>query len=198
MTIPSTLPLWATEDQVDPITNQDNVVEPTEAYKASGWNFKDIPPRQYFNWLFRKINEWFTYIKNDIVTDSEATVSLGGVQGTVTGTLRWVTLGSTIIVKIPRLYSGDPINGVKDVYIKDIPTALQIKQSEAADGYYSCIIPVQQGTTVSWATIFPAHCVSDFEVDKWAVYFEGKNASWPANTARTIKPVTVAMFRYPL
>ena len=55
-------PRWATEDQVDPISGQLNVVEPPEERKDSGWDRHEVPPRQWWNWLHRKTFEWLQFL----------------------------------------------------------------------------------------------------------------------------------------
>ena len=55
-------PRWATEDQIDPISGQNNVVEPPTTKKDNGWARKEIPPRQWFNWLGRKTYEVFEFL----------------------------------------------------------------------------------------------------------------------------------------
>lgn len=55
-------PRWATEDQVNAVSGQLNVVEPPEERKDSGWDRFEIPPRQWLNWIARKTYEWLVYI----------------------------------------------------------------------------------------------------------------------------------------
>lgn len=60
--IPDKLPRFATETVVDPVTNQPNVVEPTESKKNVGWSAFEPPARNFFNWLHRKTYEWLNYL----------------------------------------------------------------------------------------------------------------------------------------
>jgi len=55
-------PRWATEEQVDSISGQLNVVEPPPERKDSGWDRHEIPPRQWLNWIALKTYEWLVYI----------------------------------------------------------------------------------------------------------------------------------------
>ena len=55
-------PQWATEDQIDPISQQTNVIEPPIERKESGWTRHEVPPRQWLNWLARKTYEWLVYL----------------------------------------------------------------------------------------------------------------------------------------
>jgi len=49
---------WADDDVVDPISGQNNVVEPPNSKKPGGWVRFETPPRQYFNWLARIVDRW--------------------------------------------------------------------------------------------------------------------------------------------
>lgn len=48
-----TVPNWATNDVVDPVSGQPNVVTPPTEKQNNGWAFGEFPPRQWFNWLGR-------------------------------------------------------------------------------------------------------------------------------------------------
>jgi len=61
MTKPTKIPEWAISDVVNPTSGQNNVVEPTAPQKNLGWDFKEKPPRQYFNWLQRLNYLWITW-----------------------------------------------------------------------------------------------------------------------------------------
>jgi hypothetical protein len=50
---PSVLPQWAIDDQVDPVSMQNNVLTPPPAFQMYGWLRSQFPPRQWFNWLGR-------------------------------------------------------------------------------------------------------------------------------------------------
>lgn len=55
-------------DVTDPTTLQNNSVEPDDGKKRTGFLYNEKPPRQHFNWLFRKIAQWIRYL------DSEPTI----------------------------------------------------------------------------------------------------------------------------
>lgn len=61
---PDKLPEWASQDVTDPSSGQPNVSEPPEARKDSGWNRREIPPRQWFNWLHRYYYLWTVWLRN--------------------------------------------------------------------------------------------------------------------------------------
>ncbi len=69
---PESLPQWATTEVVNAETGQLNVIEPPEEKKLIGWEFKEFPPRNWFNWLFRIIYYWLRhYSQRTLVTDGD-------------------------------------------------------------------------------------------------------------------------------
>lgn len=62
---PDQYPDWATDDQVSPVSGQNNVETPPSEKKQYGWGYEEIPPRQWFNWLGRKVAEWIRFIDED-------------------------------------------------------------------------------------------------------------------------------------
>jgi hypothetical protein len=59
---PDELPRFASNNVVDPISGQPNVLEPPEEKKDTGWDRLEFPPRNWFNWLHRKTFEWLRYL----------------------------------------------------------------------------------------------------------------------------------------
>ena len=49
-------------DIADGPTGGLNVIEPSEAKKDAGWGFEEFPPRNWFNWLLRKIASWIYWL----------------------------------------------------------------------------------------------------------------------------------------
>jgi len=80
-TRPDKLPEWATVDEIDPVSGQSNVVEPPPERKESGWTRREIPPRQWFNWLARTVGKWIEWARDEIdaldgrVTTNESDLS---------------------------------------------------------------------------------------------------------------------------
>ena len=70
---PTIIPVWAQNDVVDPISGQNNVLEPPNEKKLEGWASLEYPPRNWFNWLFRYIYLWILWFKQQeeqaVVTD---------------------------------------------------------------------------------------------------------------------------------
>ena len=71
---PEKFPDWAIEDEVDEVSGQLNVVEPPAQRFDSGWTRREIPPRQWMNWLARKTGLWFRWVEDRI--ESLGTASL--------------------------------------------------------------------------------------------------------------------------
>lgn len=61
-TKPTKFPEWASQDETDPTSGEANVAEPPESRKDSGWSRREIPPRQWFNWLGRLTYEWIEWL----------------------------------------------------------------------------------------------------------------------------------------
>lgn len=72
---PTTLPKWAENDVVDPISQQNNVLEPPTEKQDEGWSRLEFPPRQWFNWLSRWVYRWILWFKQQeeqsVVTDGD-------------------------------------------------------------------------------------------------------------------------------
>jgi hypothetical protein len=54
-------PKFAANDYVDPVSKQNNVVEPPDAVKTQGWPYRAKGVRQWFNWLHRLTYQWLVY-----------------------------------------------------------------------------------------------------------------------------------------
>ncbi len=64
------LPEWALADQVNPTSSQNNVIAPGATHKNFGWDFKEKPPRQFFNWLGRLTHEWLAFLQEEQQTST--------------------------------------------------------------------------------------------------------------------------------
>jgi hypothetical protein len=74
---PTFYPNWATEDQVDPVSLQNNVLTPPSEKQLEGFARLEFPPRNWFNWLFRTINDWIIWFDQIL---SQGVVTLGTGQ----------------------------------------------------------------------------------------------------------------------
>jgi len=59
---PDMFPVWASDDQADPISKQNNVLVPPTNKQQYGWARLEFPPRNWFNWLARKTYQWLQYL----------------------------------------------------------------------------------------------------------------------------------------
>ena len=79
LTPPSSFPDWAVQNQVDDVSGQNNVLVPPPEKQQYGWSRLEFPVRQWFNWLFRTINDWIQYLAQQagqsIVTNGDGSDS---------------------------------------------------------------------------------------------------------------------------
>jgi len=113
-----TFPRWATQDIVNPISGEYNVYEPSEQKKDLGWDYNEVPPRQYFNWLARQTElsleyvEAYTKYTHAVLSASQLptanasnagliySINTGGIYKPVycTGSVwKEITLGATVV-----------------------------------------------------------------------------------------------------
>jgi hypothetical protein len=114
LTPPSLFPNWATDDQVDPVSQQNNVLLPPPEKQQFGFARLEFPPRNWFNYLFRTINNWIMYLAQQ--AGLSATVDGSGsspVVNVVTGGMASISVVDTAstakyyegIVYVPPGYS---------------------------------------------------------------------------------------------
>ena len=65
-TKPDKFPEWANDNPTDPVSGQSARVAPPQSKKDSGWSREEVPPRQWFNWLFWKINQWVVWFEDRV------------------------------------------------------------------------------------------------------------------------------------
>lgn len=63
---PTVLPEWAMSNEVDPISGQNNVVVPPPEKKLLGWDYLEIPNRQWWNWFQRTVSDWIAYFNENL------------------------------------------------------------------------------------------------------------------------------------
>jgi hypothetical protein len=59
---PDKFPDWAMEDSIDPISLQNNSIEPPDEKKEYGWAYRDKGARNWFNFLGRYTGRWIRYL----------------------------------------------------------------------------------------------------------------------------------------
>lgn len=103
---PAELPTWAAQDQIDPVSGQNNVLTPPVQQQQYGWQRLAFPPRNWFNWLGRLTYQWLQYFRqNDTFS---TTVITSAVQG-----------GNSVL---PICNPSIATRGVTMIYINDIAT----------------------------------------------------------------------------
>lgn len=73
-------PEWATDDVVLTEAGTDNKIRPIEEARLTGYDYKQKPPVQEFNWMFNNIFQWIDYLESttdaigitDIASQAEA------------------------------------------------------------------------------------------------------------------------------
>jgi len=81
---PSDLPQWATSNIVDPVSGQNNVLEPPPEKKTDGWNRLEKPARNWFNWLGRLTYNWLNWF-NQQESQARVVETTGVIADVVTG-----------------------------------------------------------------------------------------------------------------
>jgi len=106
---PSKEPEWASVPGVDPVSGQPNIVEPSESKKDSGFNFKERPPRQDFNWWMNLVWDWVKHFKSRIAglyTNLSAVVVAGGLTPDLEDT-------NQLYPALLRVFNGNYIEGFR-------------------------------------------------------------------------------------
>lgn len=89
---PSNYPRWASQNIVDPVSGETNVVEPPSAHKDEGWQRKEIPPRQWQNWLARQYYDWIVYLDEAVhKLDTHTVAQLPSASNAGKGAIVYVT-----------------------------------------------------------------------------------------------------------
>jgi len=63
---PTMLPEWASDDVINPINGQYNVVVPPLEKKQAGWGYLEKPNRQWLNWFQRTVYDWIAYFDQNL------------------------------------------------------------------------------------------------------------------------------------
>lgn len=124
-TRPDKFPDWAEDDVTSPISGQNNVVEPSAAKQAKGWDYREKPVRQFMNWLQRYYGRWIRYLDEGKLTTADNLSDLDDVPtardnlGLGTGALEDVTTSATDTTAGRLLKVGD-INAVGRVDYREV------------------------------------------------------------------------------
>jgi len=67
-TRPTVFPDWALLDQVSGGSGKNNVIEPPAGYQNYGWDYQELPARNYDNWRGRIVTNWLHYLDEKVFT----------------------------------------------------------------------------------------------------------------------------------
>mgnify|MGYP001567157415 CR=1 FL=1 len=65
MAKPTSLPNWATTDVTSAISGQANKVTPPTAKQATGFAYREKPPRNWFNWWMNLVYQWISWLAGE-------------------------------------------------------------------------------------------------------------------------------------
>jgi hypothetical protein len=65
---PTKYPDWAMTDIIEPISGSNNVIEPPDEFKQSGFLYAGVIQRNWINWLFRYISLWIRFLNGALHT----------------------------------------------------------------------------------------------------------------------------------
>ena len=107
-TRPTQLPEWATQDQIDPVSLQNNVLTPPPEKQQYGWARLEFPPRNWLNWLARYTYQWLAYLgqqeAQSIVTGDNTGAT--AIVDVVNGGLALISVVDTNVSNNTYFYQG--------------------------------------------------------------------------------------------
>ena len=116
LTRPTQLPDFCTNPAiVDPKSGQNNVVAPDPTLRPEGWQFEQIPPRGWMNWLHNLYYNWIEYL--DHITQGSSQTLLLREYDTVSGVgsasfnAYFNKIGSNCMLDLSRALEGGVLIG---------------------------------------------------------------------------------------
>lgn len=79
---PTKFPDWASVPQVDPISGGQNIVEPPDSQKETGWLYKQKPPSSWWNWIANLTSQWIHYFEENFGDIPDVYATKVGVRNT--------------------------------------------------------------------------------------------------------------------
>ena len=107
-TRPTVLPVWATDDQVDPVSQSNNVLTPPPQLQQYGWPRGAFPPRNFFNWLGRQTYLCLAYLMQQAGFSTTTSNNTGTVPlvDVVNGGIATITIVDTDPASTALFYQG--------------------------------------------------------------------------------------------
>ncbi len=148
---PSEYPDWTVNvdgtdnDVVDPTSGQNNVVVPPAGKQLLGWDFKEKPPRNWFNWLARRTTQWIRWLDQEMAvlrasaSSTTFNVVSGGGGSVVADGSKWMQLHKlpgtvkTVVCHCHFLFRPDAADNLYYVYA-EIPDAFRPSVAAWAPG----------------------------------------------------------------
>lgn len=112
---PSVYPMWAASNRVDATSGQNNVTTPPLEKQTYGWNFKEKPPRNWFNWLGRYTYLWIQWL------DQQEAQSITVDNAGTSAAFDVVTGGMAIVYVIDTTTPANSFHGI--AYIPPNPVS---------------------------------------------------------------------------
>lgn len=181
VTRPTIYPKWADQDQVDPVSGQLNATEPPAQRADSGWARREIPPRQWMNWLHRWTYRWLLWFEQE--TDRNTAALNGNTSAPTPEVLMRRDSDG-------RVQAADPVDP-QDVVTKNYLDPAGTSQLLATNGYTT----LPSGVIIQWFEHDPGSLGnnSTFDVDfplpfpneVFQVILGGTSGNIPSNSATT-------------
>ncbi len=118
-------------DVASPESGQPNTDDPPKAVKTLGWDFKQFPPRQWWNWWKRVESKWFGWLDQELKSGSFQIgfTGTGFTPGTFTsGTAYWFKHNGAVTLILPYLSGSYTVD--TDMTIGPIPSELRLKETD--------------------------------------------------------------------
>lgn len=130
---PTKYPQWAQNtdgtdhDVVNPASGQNNVVEPIAAHKLVGWEFKEKPPRNVFNWLARLTSQWIQYLDEECRAYGTFDLTSSDIGGPQPWEVRYWRRDNLVFMRLGGNMNGTSTMSGSQDYIRysGVPAALR-------------------------------------------------------------------------
>jgi len=97
MAAPTYFPEWATTDVTLTSANTPNKIRPSQSLREIGYDKDQIPSCQNYNWQFKNIYDWVSYLDTEVQTLSASTAALVYPVGSLYSSTVSTNPGTTLI-----------------------------------------------------------------------------------------------------